>query len=373
MRSTRVANHEGHKVRITFVVPLLEVSGGARIVAGHAERLVAAGHEVLIVVPRSSRLTLRDVMRRLAGRESRRVPEDRAAVQTVDVPLHVPNHYGKIVASDVPDADCIIATWWETAEWISGFPRSKGAKVHFIQHYEGFAPMPAGRVDAVWRLPFSKITIAQWLVDLGRERFGIKKMALVPNGIDDQFRSNAPRAKSDTPTVGFLFHNADFKDFPTTRATITRLQEIRPDTRFLSFGSVMPAAGDLPVNVEFHHLPAQEMIADIYQRCDVWLSTSRTEGFNLPPLEAMAGGCPVVCSKTGRPLEIIEDGINGHLVNIGDVEGFATALANVLNHSEQSWAEMSEAARRAVAHPTWAESSALFADALKQANEPSVT
>ena len=58
------------------------------------------------------------------------------------------------------------------------------------------------------------------------------------------------------------------------------------------------------MNVEFHHLPAQEMIAHIYQRCDVWLSTSRTEGFNLFPLEAMAGGCPAVRIKTGRPPEI---------------------------------------------------------------------
>ena len=198
-------------------------------------------------------------------------------------------------------------------------------------------------------------------------------MALVLNGIDDEFRSYSTREKNDIPTVGFLFHNAELKDFATTRATVIRLQKNRPDVRFLSFGSVMPLDGELPVDTEFHHLPTQELIKDIYRRCDVWLSTSRTEGFNLPPLEAMAGGCPAVCSKTGRPLEIIEDGMNGCLVEIGDVDGFATAIENVLNQSEQSWAEMSKAARRAVAHPTWAESSALFAEALKRATQLSVS
>lgn len=356
-------------MRITFVVPILEVSGGARIVSGHAERLAACGHDVHIVSPRRERSTLKQLFKRLLGRENLYVPQERTTVRTVSVPLHVPKHFGKILMSDVPEADCIIATWWETAEWISNFPPSKGAKIHFIQHYEAFAPMPADRVDAVWRLPFFKITIAQWLVDLGRERFGIEEMALVPNSVEDRFRSDEPRTRGNNPTVGFLFHNADFKDFGTSRTAVSRLKEMRPDARFVSFGTMMPGPGEVPDHVEFHHLPSQETIAEIYRRCDVWLSTSRTEGFNLPPLEAMAGGCPAVCSKTGRPLEIIQDGINGYLVDAGDVEGFASALAKILELSEQSWADMSEAARHSVAHPSWTESSALFAEALTRASE----
>ena len=351
-------------MRITFVVPVLEVSGGARIIAGHAERLAACGHEVLIVVPRRQRLTFKQLVKRLLGRDILLAPTDRTSVKMANVPLHVPKHFGKIIASDVPDADWIVATWWETAEWISGFPPQKGVKVHFVQGYEAYAPMPADRVDAVWRLPFFKIAIAQWLVDLGRERFGIKEMALVPNSVDDRFRSTAPRERGNSPTVGFMFHDADTKDLPTTHATIVRLKELRPDARFLSFGSMMPAPGELPADVEFHHLPPQETIADIYRRCDAWLSTSRTEGFNLPPIEAMASGCPAVCSKTGRPLEIIEDGINGYLVNSGDVAGFTTALVSILGLSDTGWANMSNAARGAAAHPTWAESSALFEQAL---------
>lgn len=350
------------------MVPLLEVSGGARIVAGHAERLAACGHEVLVVAPRRQRLTFKQLVKRLLGRDTLLAPPERTSVRTTNVPLHVPKHFSKIIASDVPDADYIVATWWETAEWISSFSPRKGVKVHFIQGYEAFAPMPPDRVDAVWRLPYFKIVVAQWLVDLGRERFGIKEMALVPNSVDDRFRSSAPREKGNPPTAGFLFHNADTKDFPTTRAAISRVKEIQPGTRFLSFGSVMPVPGELPADVEFHHLPSQETIADIYRRCDAWLSTSRTEGFNLPPLEAMAGGCPAVCSKTGRPLEIIQDGVNGYLVDAGDVEGFAKALLDILQLSNEPWKDMSDAARCAAAHPTWAESSNLFVQALGEAS-----
>jgi glycosyltransferase involved in cell wall biosynthesis len=125
-----------------------------------------------------------------------------------------------------------------------------------------------------------------------------------------------------------------------------------------------PGKGVLSKKVEFHHLPPQNEIASIYRRCDAWLSTSRTEGFNLPPLEAMASGCPAVCSKTGRPLEIIVNGVNGYLVDQGDVAGFAEAVINILDLSDRDWQAMSKAAQDAVAHPTWKESSAMFEQAL---------
>ena len=354
-------------MRVTFVMPTLEVSGGALIAAGHAERLAARGHEVLIVAPRPGRISLKRRAQALIRRELLTDPWKHAIVALANVPLHVPKESRPILEQDVPDADVIIATWWETAEWIWPMPQSKGAKVHFIQHYEAFSNLPEQRVDAVWRLPTSKIAIAQWLVDLGRERFGIDDIALVPNGLNSRFFDAPKRAKGEPPTIGFLYHNAAFKDVPTSIAAVERLKQMRPDVRLVSFGAMQPAEGELPADVEFHHLPAQEEIANIYARCDAWLSTSISEGFNLPPLEAMASGCPAVCGKTGRPLEIIENGVNGYLVERGDVAGFAEALAAISSLSEQSWRNMSDAARRSVAHPTWDESSALFEQALRQA------
>lgn len=353
-------------MRITFIVPVLEVSGGARIIAGHAKRLAKRGHDVLVVTPQPARASVKDKAKALLGMCSLPLRPDQSHVALAGVPLHIPRRErSPIQESDVPDADVIIATWWETVEWIWPMHPTKGAKFHFIQHYESFRNLPEARVDAVWRLPTAKIAVAQWLVDLGRERFGIHEIALVPNSVDGHFFSSAVRSLGRPPTVGFLFHNADFKDLPTTIAAVTRLKQLLPDVRLVSFGSMMPNQGELPPGVEFHHLPTQEQIASIYARCDAWLSTSQSEGFNLPPLEAMASGCPAVCARTGRPLEIIENGINGFLVDQGDVEAFAHALAAIVSASNEKWNKMSEAAMRSVAHPTWEESSALFEDALR--------
>jgi len=353
-------------MRITFVVPVLEISGGARIIAGHAERLAAKGHEVLIVAP-SQRQTIKQKIRTLVGRKNGpSYSSDKSHVALSGVPFKFGARAEQVTAFDVPDADVIIATWWETAEWVWAMPPSKGAKFHFIQHYEAHPGQPAERVDAVWDLPFSKIAIAKWLIDLGRERFGIKQIALVPNSIDHDYFTRKRRSKGQPATVGFLFHGSDFKDMPTTITALNRLREMKPETRLRSFGATLPAPGQLPTNTEFDYLPSQSEIAKIYDECDAWLSTSISEGFNLPPLEAMASGCPAVCAKTGRPLEIIDDGVNGYLVNQGDGDGFAEALASIISLSDRAWMRMSEAAAAAVAHPTWEESSALFEHALIQ-------
>jgi glycosyltransferase involved in cell wall biosynthesis len=54
------------------------------------------------------------------------------------------------------------------------------------------------------------------------------------------------------------------------------------------------------------------------------------ELLGLVVLEAMASGTPVVCSRVGGLPEIVEDGVNGFLVEPGDVEALHERLAEIL-------------------------------------------
>lgn len=76
------------------------------------------------------------------------------------------------------------------------------------------------------------------------------------------------------------------------------------------------------------------------------LVTSRSEGFPLVTLEALARGCPVVSYdiKYG-PREQITDGVDGFLVPAGDIEGAATRVVEMLR-SPDLVERMSRAARR---------------------------
>ena len=65
----------------------------------------------------------------------------------------------------------------------------------------------------------------------------------------------------------------------------------------------------------------------------VFASGSHTEGFPMVMLEAMSVGLPAVAFDVpSGPADLIEDGVNGYLVNDGDLEGFSGSLRRIIEN-----------------------------------------
>jgi glycosyltransferase involved in cell wall biosynthesis len=65
-------------------------------------------------------------------------------------------------------------------------------------------------------------------------------------------------------------------------------------------------------------------LPDLYRAADVFVYPSLHEGFGLPPVEAMACGCPVISSTRGALAEVIGDA--AAIVEPEDVESITTQL-----------------------------------------------
>jgi glycosyltransferase involved in cell wall biosynthesis len=215
-----------------------------------------------------------------------------------------------------------------------------------------------------------KITISNWLLQLAREKFRDETVSLVPNGVDlDQFHA-VPRDKRPVPTVGLLHHNAPIKGCGTSIKALKRVATAMPSLRVVSFGAEQPGLGlGLPRFAEFHYRPPQEKLRELYAQCDVWLSASTLEGFCLPLLEAMACRCPVVSTRSGGPIDIVEEGVNGYLTEVGDVGVLADRVLHVLRLPPEEWRQMSDAAHRTAARFNWDDATDLFEGALELAIE----
>jgi len=74
-----------------------------------------------------------------------------------------------------------------------------------------------------------------------------------------------------------------------------------------------------------------EDVAQVYAALDVFVFPAREEGLGNALLGAMACGLPVVAAASGGVPELVEDGRNGLLVTDFRAEGFAAALARLLN------------------------------------------
>ncbi|MGB8510019.1 MAG: glycosyltransferase family 4 protein [Pyrinomonadaceae bacterium] len=71
-------------------------------------------------------------------------------------------------------------------------------------------------------------------------------------------------------------------------------------------------------------------VARILPALDVFVSASHSEAFGLATAEAMACGVPVVTTATAGAGEIIEDGVNGRIVEVGDAGALAEAINELL-------------------------------------------
>ena len=359
------------RLRITFVAPPVSMAGGIRVIAIYAKLLVEQGHSVVIVSPPAPPISLKQKLKHLLRHQVWLVREPQAShLDGLGLDHRVLDAYRAVTDNDVPDADVVIATWWETAEWVNDLSSKKGVKFYFVQHHELFDFVPVERCRETYRLPLHKIVIAKWLANVMRDEYGDADVDLVPNSVDHQQFFAPSRGKQVRPTVGFLYHQAAFKGVDITLMALARLREKYPDLRAICFGSHAPKdRAELADFIEFECAPAQERIRGIYAQCDVWITASRSEGFNLPAMEAMACRTPVVATDTGWPSEAIRDGENGFLVAVDDVDGIVQGVSQMMDADDAEWRRISEEALHTVADSSWEKSCMQFEAALRRSVE----
>lgn len=355
-------------LRINWILPRVGLAGGVKSNRLIAEAMIRRGHYVTIAYvaggePWPHPWRVRQFTKRVASAwRTLGKPAHHLVRSTADL---VPISGRRVHATDLPDADVCIGTWWETAEWIRDWPASKGLKAHFIRHYEIYGGDP-DRIDAVYQLDTCKLVIARWLQRLMADRFGCHDAALVPNGVDRTQFDSTPRAKSPVPTIGFVYSPMLWKGCETAFKAIELARREVPNLRVICFGSSMirRSAAPLPTNIEFHLRPEQRQIPDLYRQADCWLVSSTSEGFGMPGLEAQACHCPVVSTRCGGPEDYVSHGENGYLVDVGDAADMARRIVDVVGRDDASWRAMSESAYATSRCFDWDKSAELLEAAL---------
>ena len=356
-------------LRITFVMPHVGLEGGTRVCAIYAERLAAKGHHVSVVS---------------CGRRARPHPlKYRIKCRVLDFLRHGlrpaparPTHFdalphlhrrldtaGPITADDVPDADVVVATWWETAYWVADYPASKGAKVHFIQHDERIMARDDNerrRTGEVWRLPdFERVVVAEWLGDLGRREFGADA-TLVGNAVDTTMFDAPPRGRGRPFTVSMMYSLAPFKAVEVATRAVEIARKSVPDLRVTAFGEREAAVElPLPAGTIYARHPSPAALRDLYAGSDAYLFASRCEGFGLPILEAMACRTPVVATRTGAAPELVGEG-GGRLADVEDADALAAGIVELATSPEEAWRAASDVAYATARRHDWATAAGQF-------------
>ena len=141
----------------------------------------------------------------------------------------------------------------------------------------------------------------------------------------------------------------------------TRVAAERPDVHFDFVGAdqiglqrALEAriAPELRSRFRFHGSQPRESLPRYLAAARAAVVPSRWENFPNVCIEAMSSGLPVIATRLGGMVELLEDGRTGWLTDddgvAGMVDGLAAALKRCLATSPESLAEMGTSARRAV-------------------------
>jgi len=295
-----------HRLRMTFLLPIPgdKPIGGIKVIYEYANYMASQGHRVTVLHP--NRLLVDKPLSSLGPkailRSMRRYLKMRSTRQ------YRPDHWFKVHPAvdvrwvlslderNVPDADIVVASAWETAEWIQTYSSNKGKKFYLIQHLETFTG-PEQRVLATWTAPLKKIVIAPWLQRLATEQGQTSE--LIWNGLDfTRFTLVKPIEERDPKRLIMLYHIVDWKGSAQGLAAFAAARKEIPDLRLTLF-SIAPRPADLPDGIDYYHQPAQEKLNELYNEAAIFLSPSWAEGWALPPAEAQMCGAALAVTNIG--------------------------------------------------------------------------
>lgn len=190
------------------------------------------------------------------------------------------------------------------------------------------------------------ITVSEFTKVQIIKRFKIhsNNVYVIPNTIDDCFFNNTPtESPKDEPYILNVGGDAPHKNIANLICAYERLStELKTQYSLKILGVATKTAQNQLLSlvkdeklkkriVFLHHLSTDEVV-DLYRKASCFVFPSLYEGFGIPLLEAMATGCPIVCSNTSSLPEVAGD--SAFYFDPLDVEDMSNKIALVLQNKE---------------------------------------
>lgn len=255
----------------------------------------------------------------------------------------------------------------------------------------GFSPKLLGffhlllapRIRSIWKASSLVIANSRGLADLARKTAPELRIEVTPNGVDTRvFQPAAPLPSSSAPTstdrpagscrcvfVGRIVDG---------QKQISRLIQAIADQPGIELAVVgagpdearlkrLAAAGAGAGRIHFKGWAKGPELLRILQASDVYVSASAWEGMSNSALEGLSCGLPLVLSRISGHEELVEEGKNGFLFDVGSTEELKAALRRIASDPGLRLRFAEASRERAEKHFDWQTLAAQHLDLYRQA------
>jgi len=341
-------------IRTTFVLPGRDRSGGVRVTVEMANRLIEKGYKVRIACRAPSTFSRLGI-----GTQWRRISYLLRGISHFDWLEDFKGSiesFGKLEDVAFLNNEVVIAVGSMTIQEVFQLDRT----VIKLRYCHGLPDLDQEWMHAGWKLDMPTLSVSDTLSNRLEELSGRKPFAIVPNGISARDYHLEDRVRDG---IGAVYSVHPRKAPKVMEEVFRRVRERWPSVPQYVFGSDPRPAG-LPREA-YSLYPSIARSRELYNRSKIWIVTSRIEGFGLPILEAMACGCAVISTEHDSAPGLIQHGINGFLVPIGDVDAFIHQI-DVLLKDEALRLRIVQQAFETIRNYTWENAVSIMEDVLQK-------
>lgn len=179
--------------------------------------------------------------------------------------------------------------------------------------------------------------------------FSASKAVTIYNGVDtsvfypkkDEGIRKELGIEKENVLIGALGNIRPAKGYDVFLKAAKLIHDKHPECRFLVAGqgsgelmdSLLRLRKELDLEEVFFFIGFKPDAAQVLNNLDIFVLPSVSEGFSISTIEAMACGVPVVVTRSGGPEEIVENGINGVLVESGP-EDIAKGVVSLIEQAD---------------------------------------
>lgn len=208
------------------------------------------------------------------------------------------------------------------------------------------------KINLIGLLASRIVTVSDGLKDYLAEKliFGKRKLETIYNGIDTNCINNITRSDArnnygcseDEIIIGAIGNLKPAKGYDVLLKVAKTVTSKYCNCRFFIAGNsdadiyidLLKQREELSLESKVVFLGFQENVYTFLQMLDVFILTSKSEGFSLATIEAMNSRIPVVATRSGGPQEIITDNIDGLLADVGDYSKLAECITSIIENCE---------------------------------------
>lgn len=185
------------------------------------------------------------------------------------------------------------------------------------------------------------IAVSEYVKQQVMEYYAVaeKKITVIYNGVDQEVFYPLENVRRDLRKILYVGSEHPRKNLRAVLEVVAALKKKWPEVRLVKVGAAGLSAGRRETERVVNELGLQEAVEwregvsgvelnQLYNEVGVLLFPSRQEGFGLPVLEAMAAGCPVVCSNTTSLPEVV--GAAALMHDPDDIEGMVLSVERLM-------------------------------------------